>query len=206
MDSWKRAGKFRDGLSQITVTPPPDAPPVEKSQFSPDSPPPPPRGFTSHFRMASSSSTTQLHRTPRSLEAGNRQSTDERPTIRERIAFMLHRFHLWRSEPEIVPIQQPRLAPWPPLHVEKRACPCEDPKRKKRRRLAAIFLIIILLYLLSNTIALNVRLFGTSTNGSNSSSSTSSSGNSHQFQLSADQQQCVSQFSVDAPSNPSSFP
>lgn len=207
-DSWHRAAKFRENLSQVTIVPANAVPAVEKSQFSPDSPPPGvPRASSSHNRMQSSSSTYFHKTTPRTLEAGYRHSDAERPRgVRDRIADFVQRLRNWRVEPEIVPIQQPRLAPWPPLHVEKRIqCHCEDPKHKKRRRLWSILLIIVLLYLLVNTLVLNVRLLGDSTKGQNGSTQSNGSSSSSSS-LSASQQQCVTQFTVNAPSNPSSFP
>lgn len=216
--SWERASRFRERLSQITIAPP-TAAPLEKSQFSPDSPPPPPpprKSFT-HIRMGSSS-TTHLHKTPRNLEAGvrNLQSPKSSGGMSRINAFIESVRNWGRREPEMIPIQEPtHLGPWPPLHVDKRThvCHCQDPKRKKRRRIWMFILIIVLLYLLANSIVLNTRVLtippssgGTGQNTAAQPSSTSSPSSGSTFALSNDQQQCLTQFTVDAPNRPSSYP
>lgn len=114
----------------------------------------------------------------------------------------------------MIPIQDPtHLGPWPPLHIDKRThiCHCQDPKRKKRRRIWMFILIIVLVYLLANSIVLSTRVLTVSTNNGGDGQSTatqpsSSSSNGSTFALSTDQQQCLTQFTVDAPTNPSSYP
>ncbi|KAG2063825.1 L domain-like protein [Suillus decipiens] len=72
------------------------------------------------------------------------------------------------------------LNEWPPLRVHK---------RKSRNRTLSCLLIIILLFLIGNLIFLNVRVF-TPTPGSSTSLA----------------QQCLSQYTLNAPSNPNSYP
>lgn len=202
--TWTRAAHYRENLSQITVVPAD----VEKSKFSPDSPTKRPRPSFSHSRMGSS--TTAFLTKPRNREDGN-GTQSEKPSVLGRITEFISRMRR-REKTVLLPIQAPpsELPPWPPLHVEKRPCPCEDPKAKKRRRYWTIALIIVLLYLLGNIIALNIRVLNfvssssSSGNGQSNTGGTSSSGGS--FALSNDQEQCLSQFTVNAPSNPSSFP
>ena len=209
--SWERASRFRERLSQITIAPPAAAP-VEKSQFSPDSPPPPPprKSFT-HIRMGSSS-TTHLHKTPRNLEAGVRNlQSPTRTGFMGRINALLDSIKSFRRRDiELVQIQDPtHLGPWPPLHIEKRphVCYCQEPKRKKRRRIWTIVLIIVLLYLLANSIVLNTKVLTTTSSSSNNGQTDSSSGSTGStLALSGDQQECLTEFTVDAPSNPSSYP
>lgn len=112
-----------------------------------------------------------------------------------------------------MPIQEAELPSWPPLHIEKRTCchdcPCHSlnkKKQKKRRRdrIMIYILVVIILYLLGNTIALNTRVFSATSvvntgDAKNATSSTSST-------LSADAQQCLSQYIVNAPSNPTQYP
>ena len=106
---------------------------------------------------------------------------------------------------------EPQVAPWAPLHIEKRNCchdcPCHAVKKKPsrweriKRRVLIYALIMIILYLLGNTIALNTRVFGSqNTTQVTPANTTSASG------LSADAQQCLSQFTVNAPSDPSGYP
>ena len=151
----------------------------------------------------------------------------------ERMRKFMFDLRTWHTQPDIVPIQDARLEPWPPLHIEKRLCPCQDPRRikekkqkKKRRRIMMILLIIVLIYLLANSVVLNVRVFSTPSTDSSSlgqnlpvtndpgqgtqvtttTQSSSSQQTSSPVVLSANQQQCLTQFTVNAPSNPSSFP
>lgn len=203
--TWTRGTHFRENLSQITVVPAN----VEKSKFSPDSPNGRPRPSISHSRMGSS--TTAFLTNSRNLENGEGAHSEQPRSLIGRMTDFLSRFRR-REKTVLLPIQAPpsQLPPWPPLHIEKRLCPCEDPKTKKRNRYWTIALIIVLLYLLGNIIALNIRVLNfvtsssSSGNGQSNSGGTSSSGGS--FALSNDQEQCLSQFTVNAPSNPSSFP
>ncbi|TDL23116.1 L domain-like protein [Rickenella mellea] len=113
----------------------------------------------------------------------------------------------WGRDANIAPIQQPNYGRWPPLHIEKRHCPCQDEKKKKRRRLWTILLVIILIYLLANTTFLNVRVVTMQPSSSSSQQKPPpSSGTSTPTTLSADAQQCLSQFTLNAPANPSSYP
>ncbi|KAN0081348.1 hypothetical protein V8E55_008972 [Tylopilus felleus] len=107
------------------------------------------------------------------------------------------------------PAQDPRLSQWPPLHIEKRRCLCQlhDPKhearvrkQQRRSRCLLILLIIILLLLIGNAIFLNIRVLSLSP--STSTSQTTSTANA----LSADAQQCLSQYALNAPSSPHSYP
>ncbi len=204
--SWPRAAHYRENLSEITVVPSNNHT-VEKSKFSPDSPTGRPRPSISHSRMASTS--TAFLTNPRNLEDGNGTHSEKPRSVLSRITEFISSLRKREKDTILLPIQPSHLPPWPPLHVEKRLCPCEDPKRKKHERYWIIALIIILLYLLGNTIALNIRVLNfvssSSGNGQSTTGGTSTSGGSS-FALSNDQRQCLSQFTVNAPSNPSSFP
>ncbi|KAG1824379.1 uncharacterized protein BJ212DRAFT_1319762 [Suillus subaureus] len=80
------------------------------------------------------------------------------------------------------------LAEWPPLHVNKRKC------NNARNRTLCCLLIIVLLFLIGNVIFLNVRILSINTVTPFSTS------------LSANAQQCLSQYTLNAPSSPSSYP
>ncbi|KAG0708684.1 L domain-like protein [Suillus ampliporus] len=100
---------------------------------------------------------------------------------------------------------QPQLSEWPPLHVHKHRCNCElDKKRHKRRSCCFVLLIIILLFLIGNAIFLNVRVLSMSTTINNSQMIPSNT--STAISLSANAQQCLSEYTLNAPSSPSSYP
>ena len=103
--------------------------------------------------------------------------------------------------PDVLPMQQPKLNPWPPLHIEKRSGQCcehcvKHRKRRRRNQLLYLLVIILLLYLLGNTVALDIL----TSPGEGSSSSSDSTA------LSANQQLCLSEFEINAPVNASLYP
>ncbi|KAH9889384.1 L domain-like protein [Cubamyces lactineus] len=101
-------------------------------------------------------------------------------------------------------MQHPPLHAWPPLEKQQRECEHCHKKRKRDRILWGV-LIVILLYLLGNTIFLNVRVLKTTPQASTSSPN-ASSGVSSSTVLSADAQQCISQYNLNAPADPQSYP
>ncbi|KAG1739091.1 L domain-like protein [Suillus paluster] len=107
--------------------------------------------------------------------------------------------------PESRPDPEAQLSQWPPLHVHKRQCNCQIDKKKKRRRRSCclILLIIILLFLIGDTIFLNIRVLNMTMTINNSPLMTNTT--TPNF-LSANAQQCLSQYTLDAPSSPSSYP
>jgi hypothetical protein len=103
------------------------------------------------------------------------------------------------KEPDImIPIQPPQHD-WPPLHVEKQCttCTCNDPKRRRKRRIWIALLVILLLFLVSNIIALYVRVISLTSNGRPSGWT---------GELSSDQAECLSQFTLNAPTDPTAYP
>ncbi|KAI0338363.1 L domain-like protein [Trametopsis cervina] len=210
------SSKFKEHLS--IYVPPYDFP-VETSRFSPESPEPPPlppappRTMSTWTNTATMRSTTPVRRefetppTPKS--AGASTSTGSKSRI-AKLIFDIRALAKGSSEPDIVPIQPANLPPWPPLSIEKRTCchdcPChslqKDKKKQKkkwRNRVLIYALIVLLLYLLGNTVALNVKVYGSSPSGGVSNNGTVSG-------FSADAQQCVSQYTVNAPSDPLGYP
>ncbi|KAJ8469991.1 hypothetical protein ONZ51_g8619 [Trametes cubensis] len=189
----------------ITV-PPPDYP-IEASRFSPESPPAP---HPSHKRSQSAWTNTNTLKSdvspPRDPELG-KVTSPHAPHIRDRVTKFFFDIRMPRHrEPELIPMQHPPLQAWPPL--EKRQHGCEHcHKKQKRDRILGGVLIIVLLYLLGNTIFLNVRVLKTTPQSSSSSSSSNaSSGASASTVLSADAQQCISQYNLNAPADPQSYP
>jgi hypothetical protein len=83
---------------------------------------------------------------------------------------------------------QEELPEWPPLHVHKRK------SNRTRIILLLCLLLIVLLFLIANVIFLNIRVLSLHTATPSSTS------------LSANAQQCLSQYTLNAPSSPSSYP
>ncbi|KAI0090689.1 hypothetical protein BDY19DRAFT_728537 [Irpex rosettiformis] len=193
--------------------------PLETSRFSPDSPeesehpsPPslPPRTLSTWTTTSTmrSSATLRHHDVPATPPSANTSRTSKSRI--GRLVSDIRTLVRGDKEPEVLPMQPSELPPWPPLSVEKRACchdcPCHalregKQKKKWRRRIFIPALIVILLYLLGNSIALNVKVFGSSSPSTEQTTNRTSSDN-----LSADAQQCISQYTVNAPSNPSGYP
>ncbi|KAI6148341.1 RNI-like protein [Pisolithus tinctorius] len=186
--------KFREHLS-LTLPPGHLDLPVEQSKFSPASTIDPSPRYSESMR-------NPFHPlSPKDVEAGTPQSSSSLRDRFTKLFFDLRTFH------NAVParVQDSRLSQWPPLNVEKRRCTCHhDPrheakrkKRKRRSRCLLILLIIILLFLIGNVIYLNVRVL---------SLASSLSPNPTTQVLSADALQCISQYTLNAPSSPSSYP
>ncbi|KDQ56386.1 hypothetical protein JAAARDRAFT_36554 [Jaapia argillacea MUCL 33604] len=129
------------------------------------------------------------------------------------------------QEQDLIPIQPAYMAEWPPLNVEDKAklassshqylrhpvvCPChnkgkEELRREKRRKWCLILILIIfILLLLSNLIFLNVRVVDLSSPHLTIPTTTTTSSSS--TLLSASAQQCLSQYTLNAPSSPSTYP
>ncbi|KAH8103262.1 RNI-like protein [Cristinia sonorae] len=207
--------KFREHLSIFI---PPLNFPIETSRFSPESPPTPPQAprTISTWTNSSTMRSPVLLSKERDIEAG--PSTSPR-SVSTGTTNIKDRFtKLWfdvrtlgrDKEPELVPIQPAVLPPWSPLHVGKRntmacctECPCRKKQQKRRRtkrnRILICVLVLIILYLLGNTIFLNVRVLNTSTPPSSIPHSAPNT-------LSIDTQQCLSQYNVNAPSDPLGYP
>ena len=202
--SQEQSSKFKEHLS---IYVPSRSHPVV-SRFSPESPEAPPRTLSTWTNSLTMRPPTPVRR---DIEANSIPSpTATTQAGKSRIAKLLWdiRMMITRSgnrEPEVVAIQP---APWRPLHIEKRVacsydCPCHktDKKKKRRNMMLMIMLFIVLLYLLGNTIALNIKVYSPATNSQILNSTTPSSDI-----LSADARQCVSQYTVNAPSDPSGYP
>jgi len=103
--------------------------------------------------------------------------------------------------------REPKLAPILPLHIDKRRCTChefQDHKKKQHKREIRwiVILVIIILYLLADSFFLNASVVAIRRSHSfipNSSPTSSTT-------LSANAQQCISQYILNAPTSPSSYP
>lgn len=219
---------------QIAV-PPRDAP-VQKSRFSPVSPQDTAASGSSAMplRAKGRGQSRDLEAGLRGAGADSNGSRSPRVPLREKVArawFDL-RYSAAASrsskgkEPEL-PMQHPPWAPKPLYTVHKQQQsydnsytdrrhisvhneylnPAEKKRARRKRWVWRIIVIIICLLILGDLAFVNVRVvqksfFSSSTSTSSGTSSSSTSPST----LSAAAQQCLSQFTVDAPSNPSSYP
>lgn len=203
--TWERASKFREHLSAISIPPVDFLPP--HSRFSPDSPPLPPVPPSHSKKMSTNGSTQSL----RKLEAGNKLQKSNQEGLFSRLRKAVFELRVGRRQEMSIPMQEP----WQPLRVQKRVyCEYHD-KKKEHGWKWKIILIIILLYLLINSIVLNVKVLSTpsttvpgqvTTTEPTGNNSTPSPKPSSPTALSNDAQQCLSQFTLNAPSNPSGYP
>ena len=141
------------------------------------------------------------------------------------------KIHQGRDADSIIPIQHahtPSCSPsrmrtflpsWPPSNVSKQRCACphhnpNDPdythdtrtpkqtaREKRKQYCFLLFIIFLLLYLLGSSTFSLVRVVSLSSSGSTTTISSLTGGNT-----SANIQQCVSQYALNAPSSPSSYP
>ncbi|KAI0695202.1 hypothetical protein C8T65DRAFT_584507 [Cerioporus squamosus] len=206
--NWDRHPQ-RHAPPAITVPPPP--PPEYYIETVPVSQHLPQRfGHTrSHSAWTNSETIRSLTKDP---ELGKQDTTPNTPRLRDRLTkyFFDIRMPTRGRDPEWVPMQEPPLQAWPPLEIEKRRGFCEhcqahsDRRRKSKILIAA--LVLVLLSLLGSTIGLAVRLSHSSTAAPPAPSATSGANASTTDALSADAQQCLTQYTVNAPSDPSSYP
>lgn len=177
--------KFREHLS---IKLPHQTDNIEKSKFSP----------------ASTLAPSRVAGSPKDIEAGMFPS----PSLRDSFTKMFFNLRTFSRDSNTLPVQEPYLPQWPPLHVQKRRCTCHDPKldkkKRNRRSCCLILLIIILLWLIGNIIFLNIRVLSVASPISNSPANASTT--STAYTLSANAQQCLSQYTLNAPSSPSSYP
>ncbi|KZP28450.1 hypothetical protein FIBSPDRAFT_1039573 [Athelia psychrophila] len=200
--------KFREHGMSIQVPPPPvdlEEIQLERSRFSPESPPPP-------FRMLSNlrgSVDKKEKFKERDLEAGytipaaaprsgwlTRFLFDARTLF----GFQDEQGRLNAKDSFAMPMQD--LPVWPPLHIAKHPQPHpaelrKEEKRGRRNRSLIILLIIIILLLASASTFSLVRVLSP-----RSSSTSSTSTSATQRDISA----CLSQYTLNAPIAPTSFP
>ncbi|TBU27903.1 RNI-like protein [Dichomitus squalens] len=211
--TWDR-NPSRQAPLAVTV-PPPDYP-VETSHFSPESHRSSKPSRALHTRSRSDwTNTLTLKSFTNDPELGKTQPP-QTPRTRDRLTKFLFdlRMPSRNARQEWLPMQEPPLQPWPPLEVEKHRhgfCDeCQERNDRRRRNRAVLFaLVILLLYLLGNVIFLNVRVVRLSqplATSATSPAATTTASPSESTALSADAQSCLSQFALNAPSNPQSYP
>lgn len=179
--------------------------PLESSRFSPDSPPPPLRTVSPLFDSSFSPSGRDV---PRDIDSFNGSyRPDKRATLRDRftrIFFDLRTFEDRDMEAQNVRIQAatPELPQWQPLHVEKKP-QLSSPHRKsmQKKRWWIVLLLIVLAALIGNVIFLNVRILSMTNPPAPASPKPSSIPST-----TSDADQCISQFTLNAPANASAYP
>ncbi|KAI0262235.1 hypothetical protein BC834DRAFT_959004 [Gloeopeniophorella convolvens] len=220
--------RFKEHLS-ISM-PPPDMP-VERSHFSPDSPPPP---LPSEHKFSLSGSTMYKASPPShhvDLEKGSHSGSSPRSagfSIRGRFTRLFGvdlRTSRRSSAERSMSVRGgsssdhafvPKLPEWSPLNVRKQPhhCTCQqlphyERARNPRRRALRVALAILLLYFFINVLLLDIRVFAPSHMPPQlllNATSPPASAPMTTDALSADTQQCIAQYTLDAPGDPTGYP
>ncbi|KAI0300437.1 hypothetical protein B0F90DRAFT_1722916, partial [Multifurca ochricompacta] len=204
------SSRFKEHLS---ISVPPSDPSIGRSHFSPHSP-------TGPSERALSLSVSTIDKPspssrPLDLEKGSTDNSSPRstqPTIRDRFTCFFFDLQASRRESDSSVVQgvepdvalQPKLSEWQPLTVRKQA-PSVTQKLCSRPLLAA--LIVFLLYIFINVTIINVHVFAPARVLPNLSITTSpASAPTTTDVLSADTQQCIIQYVLNAPSDPTGYP
>ena len=210
---WQKPSRFKEHLSIS----PPDILNVEQSRFSPDSPPAHPLRTASLTLAGTPPSLMRARDIPEDVESlRSHGSNTRRQTIRDRftkIFFDVRTLDEGSNSHDGDLVSVRPLSPWAPLKLEKeksplpttypalRYSPPQKKQAKRRFRWWALLLILIILALLGNLAFLNVRVVELSKvikeNTPSSPTPTPSPDNV---------QECLSQFTLNAPSNPSAYP
>jgi len=156
---------------------------------------------------------------PEDVESQRSRNSSRRQTIRDRftrIFFDVRTLDDRISNNDVDLVSVRPLSPWAPLNVDRKeksplptAHPAPRPSQKKqnkrRFRWCAFLLILIILLLLGNVAFLNVRVVELTNviNGNTPSSPTPTPSNPPS---SDDVEECLSQFTLNAPSDPSAYP
>ncbi|KAI0250086.1 hypothetical protein BJV78DRAFT_1283544 [Lactifluus subvellereus] len=217
------SSRFKEHLS-LTI-PPPD-PSRERSRFSPDSPTSTGRTVTFSLGVPALCRFSPRSR-PLDLEKGSTSSSSTRSTISSlghhvnRLFFGLGAKEGDFSAQGVAPVPAaalalpPKTPEWPPLNVRKQAtqdAPHDQPPTRiqtLRARAPVVALVAFLLYLFVNVVFLNVRLSALArmpaqlpvavvTPPASAPTTTDT--------LPADTRQCIAQYTVDAPSDPTGYP
>ena len=218
------SSRFREHLS---ISMPPPGPAIERSHFSPDS-------STGPSERDSTLGGSTMHESSRSrpldpekgLTSGS-SAPSTSPSIRDRFTRLFldlrdglrdgSRFAADIASPPPDVSHPPKMPEWRPLNVRKQApqCVCHSqpppPTRIQRLRNRALLvaLAVFLLYLFINVTVLNVRSFSLSrlpASAAVAAATPPASAPATTDALPADTQQCISQYTLDAPSNPTGYP
>ena len=224
-DTVVSSSRFKDPLS-VTVLPP-DAdsdPPLERSRFSPDSPTK--RTFSFGRPIFKSSPRSRPLDLEKGSAGGSSSSAPQgaQPTIGGRFVrlFADLRVGRRRDDPSVQPAAPvvAQKSTWRPLDVCKPGviahCDCHRPPQIRRqmwyRRALLSALVVCLLYLFVNVVVLDVRLYALSRWMPQVPSTTTAAPASpppssmYTTVLPADTQQCITQYNLNAPGNPTGYP
>ena len=213
---WQKPSRFKEHLSIS----PSDNFDIEQSRFSPDSPPPHPLRTASLTLAGTPQSLKTARDIPEDIESlrSHGSSNFRRQTIRDRftkIFFDVRTLDDRNNNHDIDLVSVRPMSPWAPLNVDKKAqsplptypaprySPPQKKQKKRRFRWCTLLLILIILALLGNVAFLDVRVVELTriVNG-NTSSTTPTPTNSSLNAV----EECVSEFTINAPSNPSAYP
>jgi len=218
---WQKPSRFKEHLSIS----PSDNFGIEHSRFSLDSSPFHPLRTASLTLAGTPPSLKNTRDIPEDVESlrSHGSSSMRRQTIRDRftkIFFDVRTLDDRSNNPDIDLVAVRPLPPWAPLNLdrkEKSPLPTSHParsysvpqkKQKKRRfRWCTFLLILIILALLGNVTFLNVRVVElTKIISENTPSSPTPTSTPSNPSLSDDVNECLSQFTLNAPSDPSAYP
>lgn len=175
---------------------------LERSKFSPDSDPPSPQ--RSWLSPLASKAARSTHEDVESL------SKQQRRTVLERFGSLIFRnsgVYSNRPLPPTPSVVNSEKVQYPPAtRPTSGRVPPQTKQKKRRSRWCVFVLILIILALLGNVVFLDVRVVEltkvTDKNTPSSPAPTSNSSNPTSEAVG----ECLSQFTIDAPSNPSAYP
>ena len=212
---WQKPSRFKEHLSIS----PSDNIAIEQSRFSPDSPPAHPLRTASLTLAGTPPSFMNARDIPEDVESlrSHGSSNVRRQTIRDRFTKIFFDVRTLddRSNSDFASVRP--LSPWAPLNVDKEKSPLPTahpahryppPQKKQKRRFRwwALLLILIILALLGNVAFLNVRVFELTKTIKETTPSSPTPTSTPNSSSPNDVQECLSQFSLNAPSNPSAYP
>ena len=223
-DSVASSSRFREHLSIIMHAP---GQVIERSHFSPDS-------STGSSKRDSTLGGSTVHASSRSRPhdpekglTGGSSTLSASPGIRDRFTrlFLDLRAGLRDGRRSAADAASPlpgilfpsKMPEWQPLNVRKQAAECachsQPPPttriQRLRNRALLTALVVFLLYLFINVTILNVRSFSSSRFPASASAGAAippASAPATTDTLPADTQQCISQYTLNAPSDPTEYP
>ena len=209
------SSRFREHLS---IAMPPQSQAIERSHFSPDSSTAPSERDSTLRGSTYGSSRSRPLDLEKGPVGGSSMHNASSPSIRDRFTrlFLDLRASLKDGNRSAVPsppgvAHLPKMPEWPPLNVRKQTpqCVCHSQQsrtQRMRNRALLAALAVFLLYLFINVIVLNVRSFSSPRLPASFVIAPPASAPTTTDALPADTQQCISQYMIDAPSNPTGYP
>jgi hypothetical protein len=226
LNSVTSSSRFREHLS---ITMPPPGLNIERSRFSPDSSTGPSERDSTLGGSIMYGSSRSRPLDPEKGLTGGTSTLSASPGIRDRFTRLFldlrdglrdgSRFAAGVASPPPDVSHPPKMPEWRPLNVRKQApkCVCHSQPppqtriQRQRNRALLAALAVFLLYLFINVTVLNVRSFSssrlpTSAAAAVTAATPPASAPASTDALPADTQQCISQYTLNAPSNPTAYP